>query len=173
YILATTLLIFGILLANNLVIITDSSPVPKIMSRSVHQRDIFLSNTPLHRLQSLQRGDAVRFITDQGLQDLGFDASLSHIRIIVGLPEETIEIREQQVLINGEPLQALSPDLAIGVPANLDLAPTVIPANTYFVMGQNPDYQEPDFAAFVPRQQIQGQVVWRLFPPQRFGPIGK
>jgi len=84
------------------------------------------------------------------------------------LPGETVEVKEGKVYINQQPL----PEPYIKVPPTYQYAAVQIPAHTYFVLGNNPEYKEYKiFGALVPQENIQGQAIFILWPPQRFGKI--
>jgi signal peptidase I len=103
-----------------------------------------------------QRGDLAIHRTMQ------FQASTMMQRI-VGLPGETIEIRNREVYVNGrkldEPyvqfLRASTDETSSGD----SMPPMVIPADAYFLLGDNRDNSmDSRFIGPVPRQQLLGKV---------------
>jgi len=108
-----------------------------------------------------QRGDIVVFFSPKDGQRL--------VKRVIGLPGDTVELRNEQLVINGQPVEYASPDpemaaqlsdterersifatenlpacphavMAInGVPAMRTFAPVQVPAGRYFMMGDNRD----------------------------------
>src|SRR4029450_11190546 len=79
----------------------------------------------------IERGDIVVFWYPD-------DPSKSYIKRVVGLPGETVEVREGVVLINGSVLDEKYLDQQLNLNQR-SMAPTVVRANYYFVMGDNRD----------------------------------
>lgn len=79
----------------------------------------------------LERGDIVVFLYPES-------PTQSYIKRIVGLPNETIDIREGKVFINGQPLLEVyvNPELD---QSKRDLAAVTLEADSYFVIGDNRD----------------------------------
>lgn len=89
------------------------------------------------------------------------------VKRVVGLPSETVEVRNGQVFVNGQVLDEsnyLQNDIARDSPA------TTIPADAYFVMGDNrrQSRDSRDIGA-IPRASIIGRV-WVVYWP--LGKIG-
>ena len=82
---------------------------------------------------------------------------------IVGMPGETIEIRNREVFINGKKIdepyvQFLRPSTGATFNGN-SVAPTVIPADTYFLLGDNRDNSlDSRFIGPVQRRQFLGKA---------------
>ena len=79
----------------------------------------------------LERGDIVIFLFPD-------DPVKSYLKRIVGLPNETIDIREGKVFINGQPLLEpyINPELD---QSKRDMEPVTLAADSYFVIGDNRD----------------------------------
>lgn len=88
------------------------------------------------------------------------------IKRLVGLPGEKLEVRNGIIYINGQPLKEEHPmnqDFA-------DFGPVQIPADAYFVMGDNrPASADSRYWGFLPKKNVIGQACWRLWPLSRFG----
>jgi signal peptidase I len=93
------------------------------------------------------------------------------IKRVIGLPGETIEVRERKVLVNGtaidEPyahflLPASSADYheVTSFDVRERYGPVTVPPNQYFVMGDNRDNsQDSRYWGFLPRELIKGKAL--------------
>ncbi len=137
-------------------------------------------------LREPQRGDIVVFRYPR-------DECEDYIKRIIGLPGDTIEVRNRRVFINGEPMPdawghcpdgKLMSDLDAdcGPPAmRIDyVAPFHVPEDRYFMMGDNRQHsQDSRFWGTVERDKLLGRAVWiywswdaeRHLP--RFGRLGR
>ena len=89
-----------------------------------------------------------------------------NVKRVIGLPGETVQIKNGLVYIDGSPLKA---------PEGLDLvslagraeSPVLLSEDEYFLLGDNRDSSEdsrfPNIGN-VKREQIQGKVWFRIFP---------
>src|SRR5437867_9702836 len=94
------------------------------------------------------------------------------IKRVIGLPGETVEVREKKVYINGKPidepyahfLQPPSAPSEFHEVTSSELrdhyGPVTVPANQYFVMGDNRDNsQDSRYWGFLPRDYIKGKAL--------------
>src|SRR5882762_9255914 len=105
----------------------------------------------------IERGDIVVFWYPD-------DPSKSYIKRVVGLPGETVEVREGTVLINNSILDEkyLDPQLNLNPRS---LAPVIVRANYYFVMGDNRDNSSDSrIWGLVPKKYIYGKALFRYWP---------
>src|SRR6266480_1134052 len=105
----------------------------------------------------IERGDIVVFWFPD-------DPSKSYIKRVVGLPGETVEVREGTVRINGSVLDEryLDPQLNLNPRSQ---APITIKANYYFVMGDNRDNSSDSrIWGLVPKKYIYGKALFRYWP---------
>jgi signal peptidase I len=101
------------------------------------------------------------------------DPSRDFIKRVIGLPGETVEIRDKQVLINGQPLvepythflepplRRDDPEYALRAESIRDnWGPEVVPPGQLFVMGDNRDNsRDSRFWGFLPRDQVKGRAL--------------
>ncbi|NOY53291.1 MAG: signal peptidase I [Deltaproteobacteria bacterium] len=125
-----------------------------------------------------QRGDIVVFKYPR-------DESRDFIKRLIGVPGDTIEVRNKIVYINGKPL----PDPYVAhrhrnsriIPGNRDnFGPVTVPPHSYFMMGDNRDGSyDSRFWGFVKQDEILGKaliIYWswdRETKRPRLGRIGK
>jgi len=126
------------------------------------QERIFI-NKFVYRFEPIARGDVVVFWYP-------LDRSKSFIKRVVGLPGDTVEIREGRVYVNGTylPEPYVPPESAdFGA-----MSATQIPAGEYFVMGDHRTSSN-DSRIFgpVPRKFIYGKAVFAYWPVDHFGSI--
>jgi signal peptidase I len=126
------------------------------------QERIFI-NKFVYRFEPIERGDVVVFWYP-------LDRSKSFIKRVVGLPGDTVAIREGHVYLNGKLLQEpYVPPASADVG---DLSPMKIPNDDYFVMGDH-RISSNDSRIFgpVPRKYIYGKAVFAYWPVNHFGSI--
>jgi signal peptidase I len=90
------------------------------------------------------------------------------IKRTIGLPGETIELRERRIYVNGKPLEEpyahfLFKDAADVGPADVrrNFGPVTVPAGQYFMMGDNRDNSEDSrYWGFMPREYVKGKALF-------------
>jgi len=124
--------------------------------------EVPLTDYRLPALRVPDRGDIIVFKYPQ-------DEKRDFIKRIVATPGETVQVRGQQVLINGqlldEPYVRPNPTALghTGSPGFCGYAyacePLVVPADSYFVMGDNRDNsQDSRYWGFVKRDKVKGKA---------------
>lgn len=106
-----------------------------------------------------QRGDVIVFRYPE-------DEEKDFIKRIIGLPGDTIEIRNKIVYINGKPLedqaytQRVDPGTISGsINPRDNFGPVTVPQGAYFVMGDNRDQSlDSRFWGFVNAEKIRGKA---------------
>ncbi|NLC77370.1 MAG: signal peptidase I [Clostridia bacterium] len=97
------------------------------------------------------------------------DPSQDFVKRVIGMPGETIEIKDSTVYINGEPLEEeyLPEDLVYG-----DFGPVTVPENAYFMLGDNRNNsQDSRVWGPVPEDLIIGQAKIIFWPLDRISVI--
>jgi signal peptidase I len=110
-----------------------------------------------------RRGDVVVF---HGPQQPDAD----YIKRIIGLPGESVLVREGRVFINGQHLD----EPYIDFPATYEFPPSheaiTVPDGNYFVLGDNrPDSFDSHLGWFVPVDNLVGRAWLRYWPPGELG----
>lgn len=127
------------------------------MEPSLHNGERLLVDKLTYRFRDPQRGEIIvfRYPADPGRK---------FIKRIIGLPGDRIEIHDQTVFLNGEPLT----EPYINGPTYGEFSAVVVPPNHYFVLGDNRNNSEdsryPDVGA-VPQRSIVGRslaIYWPL-----------
>ncbi len=116
-------------------------------------------------IRAIRRGDVIVFKFPE-------EPSRDFIKRVVGLPGETLELRNKKISINGQPLdepyvQLLEPPGATSQfleVTSYDVreryGPVTVPPNQYFVMGDNRDNsQDSRYWGFLPRDYIKGRAL--------------
>ena len=134
------------------------------MDPTLKVHDRVLVNKLSYHLHSVHRGDIVVFHAPPAeataqIKDL--------VKRVIGLPGDTIEAHDNHVYINNRLLK--EPYLPAGTVTD-DLPRQVIPANSYFMMGDNRS-ESSDSRVFGPikRSTIIGRAFIKMWPPNRIG----
>jgi signal peptidase I len=103
------------------------------MADTLHDGDRVFVNKLSYRLHDPNRGDVVV------LHQLSGTSERDLIKRVIALPGETIEVRNCDVIIDGRRLDEPYLDQQIVTPGNCggDVAPTMVPDDHVFVMGDN------------------------------------
>ena len=116
-------------------------------------------------LGTIQRGDVIVFKYPE-------EPNRDFIKRVIGLPGDTVELRDKKVSINGTPLDEpyvhfIEPPGATSEfreVTSFDVreryGPVTVPANQYFVMGDNRDNsQDSRYWGFLPRDYVKGRAL--------------
>lgn len=109
-----------------------------------------------YTLNGPKRGDIVVFLYPR-------DPRQTFVKRIIGLPGETVSIKDGDVCVNGNPL----PEPYRVNAAHGDMAPRFVPHDQYFVMGDNRDFSDDSrFWGELPARDILGRAVACYWPPK-------
>lgn len=98
------------------------------------------------------------------------DPSKSYIKRVIGLPGDTIEIKNGKVLVNGNAIQ--EPYLVEAFRDRSSLAPIKVPESSYFVLGDHRNASNDSRTwGPVPSAAIYGRAAFVYWPLDRMGTV--
>jgi signal peptidase I len=126
------------------------------------QERIFI-NKFVYRFEPIERGDVVVFWYP-------LDRSKSFIKRVIGLPGETVQIRQGVVYVNGKAVA--EPYVPPKYEDLSDFGPVRVPRDNYFVMGDH-RVSSNDSRVFGPvaSRYIYGRAVFAYWPVDHFGSL--
>lgn len=129
-------------------------------------------------MREIRRGDIMVFKFPE-------EPDRDFIKRTIGLPGDTIELKNQTVFVNGQPLTEpyahyLFPPATDGQTDGFDLrrkfGPVTVPEGHYFMMGDNrDDSQDSRFWGFLPQSYVKGRalfIYWSFDTPDDGSPVG-
>jgi signal peptidase I len=119
-----------------------------IATRTIHRDDVIVFRNPENRRQIF-------------------------VKRVVGLPGDTVEVTQHELLINGKVQHRLSENATPNPPQ--ELSKETIPAGSYYVMGDNRDLSKDSRNfGFLSHGEITGVVTYLFWPSKswsRFGAV--
>jgi signal peptidase I len=110
-----------------------------------------------------QRGDVIVLKAPEGNDE-------DFIKRVIGLPSDTVEITDGQVYVNGVKLD----EPYVKRPFTYSMEKTAVPADYYFVLGDNRDVSNDSHKwGVLPGTNIIGKVFVIYWPPQYWGFVPK
>ncbi len=126
------------------------------MEPTLSSRERLFVNKFIYRIQKPERGDIIVFSPR-------YDSGKKYIKRIVGLPGETIEIKEGKTFIDGQPVEEdYLNQRMFGVHEKVE-----VPEDHYFVMGDNRNNSTDSRdgrVGFVDMDSIDGRAFWVYWP---------
>jgi signal peptidase I len=131
------------------------------MEPNFYEGEYIMVNKVSYHSSGPQRGDVIVF-------DPPFDSPHPFIKRIIGLPGETVEIKEGKAFIDGVPVEE---EYIMASPTYTTPA-TEIPENEYFVLGDNRNGSNDSHNGWtVPRDNIIGRAWFTYWPPSKWGVV--
>lgn len=137
------------------------------MELTLADGDRVLLNTLSYRIGSPERNDIIAFKPN------GSSTSHTHIKRVIGLPGETIQIKDGMIYINGT-VYLEKTDYPLMNNSGLADEPITLGVKEYFVLGDNRNDSEDSRYAdigLVNFDYIEGKVWFRISPFDSFGLI--
>ena len=135
------------------------------MQPTLQSGQYLLANKAVYAFRSPRRGDVVVF---RAPNQAPGQPEREFIKRIIGEPGETVEVRDQTVFIDGQPL---AEPYILEAP-NYTFGPETVPADHYFVLGDNRNNSSDSHVAsvgMVPEENISGQAWLIYWPRSAFG----
>ena len=157
YIKMIIFVVVVVLIVNNFLLINARVP-SESMEKTIMTGDRFFGNRLAYLFDDPERFDIVVFKYPD-------DESQLFVKRVIGLPGETVEIKDGKVYINGSetPLDdSFTPETPTG-----DYGPYVVPDGSYFMLGDNRNHSgDSRFwkQPYVEKEKIVGKPIFRYFP---------
>lgn len=157
YIKMIIFVVVVVLIVNNFLLINARVP-SESMEKTIMTGDRFFGNRLAYLFDDPERFDIVVFKYPD-------DESQLFVKRVIGLPGETVEIKDGKVYINGSetPLDdSFTPETPTG-----DYDPYVVPDGSYFMLGDNRNHSgDSRFwkQPYVEKEKIVGKAIFRYFP---------
>ena len=135
------------------------------MEPTISVGDRYFMNRVIYRVSSPKRGDVIVFRINAS------DDAALHIRRVIGLPGETVQIVDGQILINGETYKE-GRDFPVISNPGMASSPVTLESGEYFVLGDNRNNSEDSrygSIGKVNKKYITGKLWFKLFPVKSIG----
>lgn len=155
-------IVFAVALAvfiNSVIIVNAKVPTGS-METTIMTDDRIVALRLSYLFAEPQRGDIVVFEYPDDIT-----GKTLFIKRVIGLPGETVDIRDGRVYIDGSE-EPLSEDYVNGTPEE-DFGPYEVPADSYFMLGDNRNRSMDSrywTNTYVNRDKILGKAVFRYLP---------
>ncbi len=134
--------------------------VERCMEPGLQEGERLLVNKVVYNFHDPERGDVI-------ILHPPFDPELVYIKRIIALPNDTVEVKEGAVYVNGTKLDepyAESPTYTFPL--------TEVPENEYFVLGDNRNHANDSHKGWtVPRENIVGKAWLTFWPAKEWGVV--
>jgi len=129
------------------------------MEPSFENGQRLLVSKVVYRLHEPERGDVIVFEPVD-------NKHVDYIKRIIALPGDTVEVKNGAVYVNGSKLN----EPYINSSPAYTTKEQEIPANSYFVLGDNRNRSNDSHSGWVvPRQNIVGKAWISMWPPDKLG----
>jgi signal peptidase I len=136
------------------------------MEPTLHEGQILIISRVNYLVGEPERGDIVVIDSKQDKLE-----HLNLIKRVVGMPGETVEIKDNRVYIDGK---LLDPDFTKAATPDFGFEKTTIPEGKYMVMGDNREHSRDsrfESVGFIEEDYLQGKAVFRLWPLSEIGKL--
>lgn len=124
---------------------------------TIEEGEYILVNKVSYHLHQPERGDIIVFHPP-------WHFGRPYIKRVIGLPGDTVEIRDGKVFVNGSPLNEPYAGQTLDI-----LPPTKVPEGEYFVLGDNRNNSYDSRKGWtVSRDYIIGKAWLTYWPPRRW-----
>ena len=131
------------------------------MEPNFQDGECIMVNKVSYRSSGPQRGEVIIF-------DPPFSSEYPYIKRVIGLPGETVEIKDGKVSINGTALE----EEYIMAPPSYKMPAQEVPETEYFVLGDNRNNSNDSHNNWtVPRDNIIGKAWFTYWPPSKLGVV--
>ena len=108
------------------------------------------------------------FNVPEQLIEAGYESDIALIKRVIGIPGDTIEVKEGILYLNNIAQNNYISDKNI----NYTTGPYVVPENSLWVMGDNRNNSmDSHIWGFLPYEKVIGKAVFRYWPLNNIGPI--
>lgn len=136
------------------------------MEPTLHEGQILIISKVNYLVGEPERGDIVVIDSKQDKLE-----HLNLIKRVVGMPGETVEIKDNKVYIDGK---VLEPDFTQSPTPDFGFVKTTIPEGEYMVMGDNRENSRDsrfESVGLIGRDYLEGKAVFRLWPLNKLGKL--
>jgi len=128
------------------------------MEPNFHDGDCIMVNKVSYRSSGPKRGEVIIFAPP-------FDSPHPFIKRVIGLPGETVEIKDEKVFIDGIPLEE---EYVMALP-DYTMPAKEVPEDEYFVLGDNRNNSNDSHSGWmVPGDNIIGKAWFTYWPPSKW-----
>lgn len=155
WILIIVFAVVAAMLINKYVILKAEVPTGS-MENTIEVDDCILGFKPAYMLNGPERGDIVIFPYPD-------NPEVTYVKRVIGLPGETVEIKNGAVYIDGNPIK--EPYLKEAMKG--EYGPYVVPEGCYFMLGDNRNSSQDSRKwknTFLKEEDIMAKVLFRYSP---------
>lgn len=129
------------------------------MEPNLHAGQYLIINKIIYHIHPPERGDIIVF-------EYPKSPNRDFIKRVIGLPGETVEIRQGCLLINGEPME----EPYLPKPGTYSWGPAVVGEDEFFVLGDNRNSSSDSHTwGMLPKENIIGKAWISYWPPKYWG----